>query len=110
MSFLGYGVVPLGYGGLLLLLEPSLQKLPRSATSLTIVTAVVTPEQVRDIMAQLPNLDDLELSVFFAVTDQGELLRTGSVLNRRFGGRLILRSACVGEGTIEILLGIPSGL
>jgi len=54
MSLSGHGMIPLT--------EPSSWKLPRSVTSLTINSPLVTLAQVRDIMLQLPNLDDLALT------------------------------------------------
>jgi len=110
MSFLGYGGFPLGYGGFSPLREPSFWKLPRSVTSLTVSTSVVTLVQVRDIMAQLPNLDELALSGTLVDVDRRKLLGIGTVLQGRFGGRLILRDACVNEDAINMLLDIPSGL
>jgi len=109
MYFPGYGGVPLGYGGFSPLWEPSLWKLPRSVTSLTIDTGAVTLVQVRDIMAQLPNLDDLVLS-HFAGEGGRQLEGIGTVLKGRFGGRLVLSGACACEDIINMLLEIPSGL
>ena len=110
MSFWGYGGVPLGYVGVSPLLEPSRWELPRSVTSLTISTDVVTLVQVRDIIAQLPNLDNLELSGPLAPVDRGKLPGIGTVLKGGFGGRLVLRGTCVSEDVINMLLEIPSGL
>jgi len=110
MSLLGYVAIPLRYGGASPFLEPSLWKLPGTVTSLNISTGAVTLVQVRDIMAQLPNLDDLELSGSYATVDRRELLGIGTVLKGRFGGRLILRGACVCADVINTLLEIPSGL
>ena len=109
ITFSGHGGVPLGYGGHSSSPEPSSWKLPKSVTSLTICTKVVTLLQVRDIMAQLPNLDDLALSVF-AEAEGGKLRGIGTVLKGRFGGRLVLSSKCVGEEVINVLFEIPSGL
>ena len=108
MSFLGYGAAPLGYRtspspG------PSFWRPPRSVTSLTISTAVVTLVQVRDIVAQLPNLNDLVLSGFDE-PKRSKLPGIGTVLKGRFGGRLMLSDECVSEGVINMLLEIPSGL
>ena len=58
MAFSGDGVLPLGYAGLSPWWEPSCWKLPKSVTSLIIHSRMVNLVQVRDIMAQLPNLDD----------------------------------------------------
>ena len=110
MSFFGPGSIWLGNGGSPLSREPSLWKLPGSVTSLNIDTSAVTLVQVRDIMGQLPNLDDLALSGPFAAVDKRKLMGIGTVLKGRFGGRLALRGACVGEDVINMLLEIQSGL
>jgi len=99
-----------GHGGVPLLRRTSLWRLPQSATSLTIDTSVVTLVQVRDIMAQLPNLDDLLLSGSLATVDRRELLGIGTVLRGRFGGKLNLSGECAGEDVINMLLEISSGL
>ena len=109
MSFLGYGGVPLGFGRFSPLWEPSRWNLPRSVTSLTIETGAVTLVQVRDIMAQLPNLDDLVLSGFLG-EDKRKLPTGGTVLKGRFRGRLMLSDSCVSQDIINMLLEIPSGL
>ena len=99
-----------GSGGFSLFPEPSFWKLPRSVTSLTVSTNVVTLVQVRDIMVQLPNLDDLELSGSRIGVGTRRLLGTGTALKGRFGGRLMLRDTYVAEDVISTLLEIPSGL
>jgi len=100
----------LGYGGGPLLRGPSSWRLPKSITSLTIDTGVVTLVQVRDIMAQLPNLDDLSLSGSFAAVHRRELLGIGTDLRGRFGGKLMLWGQYADEDTINMLLEIPSRL
>ena len=109
MSLLGHGGVPLGFGGFSPFWEPSCWKLPRSVTSLTIETGAVTLVQIRDIMAQLPNLDDLAL-LGFAREDSRKSPGIGKVLKGRFSGRLMLGGSCAGEEIINMLLDIPSGL
>ena len=108
MSFLGCWARPLGHGEFSPLGGPSLWKLLRSVTSLTINTGVVTLVQVRDIMAQLPNLDNLALSGSFAPVDRRKLVGIGTVLNGRFGGRLMLRDPS--EDVVNMLLDIQPGL
>jgi len=110
MVLSGHGAVPPRYGGSSSLPGPSLWKLPRSVTSLTISTAVVTLVQVRDIMAQLPNLNNLVLSGPSAAVDRRELLGIGTALKGAFGGRLRLGDASVDGDVINMLLEIPSGL
>ena len=99
-----------GHGGVPLLRRTSLWRLPQSATSLTIDTSVVTLVQVRDIMAQLPNLDDLLLSGSLVALDRRELPGIGTIVKGKFGGRLNLSGECAGEDVINMLLEIPSGL
>ena len=100
----------LGRGGFPLMGRTSLWRFPPSATSLTIDTGVITLLQVRDIMAQLPNLDDLSLSGSLVAMDRRELLGIGAVLRGSFGGRLILSDEYADEDVINMLLEIPSGL
>jgi len=109
ISLLGYAVVPLGYGGFSPLWEPLFWKLPMSVRSLTVNTSAVTLLQVRDIMAQLPNLDDLVLSRLAEVGGR-KLPGIGTVLKGKFGGRLMLSGECVCEDVVNMLLEIPSGL
>ena len=99
----------LGNGSFSPLWDPSFWKLLRSVTSLTINTGVVTLVQVRDIMAQLPNLDNLVFSGFSQV--YGRMFPgIGTVLKGRFCGRLLLNGPCARAGIISMLLEIPSGL
>ena len=106
MSFLG---APRGFGRFSPLWEPSCWRLPRSVTTLTINTAAVTLVQVRDIIAQLPNLDDLVLSEFDD-EDRRKWPGIGTVLEGIFSGRLMLSDASAGDKIIDMLLEIPSGL
>jgi len=108
MTLSGYKCAPPGYGGFPSLPKPSFQKLPMSVTSLTINTDAVALVQLRDIMAQLPNLDDLVVSGFPAEVDRRKFPGIGTVLKGRFGGQLMLRNA--GEDIVDMLLEIPSGL
>ena len=104
LSFWGYGRSETLRGG-------SLWRLPESVTSLTIRTGVLTLAHVHDAMAQLPNLDDLTLSVtqnpLFWV-DNG--LGIGKVLKGRFRGKLVLHDGAISEDVVNMLLEIPSGL
>jgi len=81
-----------------------------SVTSLTINTNMFTLVEIGDIMAQLPDLDDLSLSWSLLSEDRGALLGIGTVLRGRFGGRLVLRDGCADEGVMNVLLEIPTGL
>ena len=87
----------LGHGGTPLMRRTSLWRLPKSATSLTIDTDVVTLVQVRDIIAQLPSLDNLSLLGSLVGVERGELLGIGTVLRGRLDGKLILSGDYAGE-------------
>jgi len=102
----------LGHGSVGSSLRPSLWRLPQSITSLTIDTSVFALVQVWEIMAQLPNLDDLSLSGSHSPVRQGVLIspEIGMPLRGRFGGRLVLSSGWSGKGVIGKLLEVPSGL
>ena len=100
----------LGHMSLPSSLSPSLWKLPPSITSLTVNASVFTVLQVRDVMAQLPNLDDLTLMGTPVKVDRSELPGIGAVVKGRFGGKLKLCGEFVGEDVANMLLEIPSGL
>ena len=89
---------------------PSLWRLPQSVRSLIMNTDVVTLVQIRDIMAHLPNLDDLSLSGSLTAVDRDVLSGIGTTLKGRFGGRLQLSGGCAGEDVNNMLLEIPTGL
>jgi len=89
---------------------PLLGRLPQSATSLTINTDAATPLQLQHIMTQLPNLNNVLLSGSLLPVDRTALPGIGMALGGRFGGRLILRDGCAGEGVVNMLLEVPSGL
>ena len=91
-------------------LKPSSWKLPESITSLTVNTSVFTLVQVRDVMAQLPNLDDLTLMGSLVGADRKELPGIGSVVKGRFGGKLKLCDEFASEDVVNMFLEIPSGL
>ena len=86
-------------------------RLPECITSLTIDSNEVTLLEIRDIMARLPNLDNLELPGPLFPADRTELLGIGTVLRGRFGGRLRLRNVCYdSKDIVNMLLEIPTGL
>ena len=100
----------LGVGGVAPWRTPLLWRLPHSVTSLTINTDAVNLVQIRDIMAQLPNLDDLSLSGY-PIRDTGRaLVGIGTALKGRFGGKLLLRNDCANDDVMNMLLEIASGL
>jgi len=97
----------LGFGGLSVQ-SPSLWGLPPSVTSLTIKTDMFTLVEIRDLLAWLPNLNDLSLSGYFPV---GRVpLGIGPILRGRFGGGLRLLRGPANEHTANMLLEIPTGL
>jgi len=91
-------------------LRPSSWKLPQSITSLTVNASVFTLVQVRDVMSQLPNLDDLTLMGSLVNVDRRELSGIGTCVKGRFGGKLKLCGEFVGEDVADMLLEVPSGL
>lgn len=100
----------LTYGGIPPSRVPSLWRLPQSINTLTINGGMVTLPQIRDIMAGLPNLDNLSLSGSLVPVDRKELLGIGTTLNGRFGGRLKLHGGLADDNVINMLLEIPGGL
>ena len=87
---------------------PSLWGLPPSVTSLTIETDVLTLVEVRDLLARLPNLDNLSLSGHLAAG--GAPLGIGTVLRGKFGGRLRILKGPAHKDITNMLLEIPTGL
>ena len=71
---------------------------------------MVTLVQIRDVIAQLPNLDNLELSGFLVAVSRRDLPGIGTVARGRFGGRLMLSGHYAHKDTINMLLEVPSGL
>ena len=104
------GLHLLGHVGSPSSLRPSFWKLLQSITSLTINSSVLTIVQIRDIMAQLPHLDNLILSGSPVTVDRRELPGIGTVVRGRFGGELTMDGESVGEDFVNMLLDIPSGL
>ena len=89
---------------------PPFLRLPESVTSLTINADTLFLEQIRVIMTQLPNLDNLSLSGHILVADEGPSLGTGEVLRGRFGGQLRLLRGYATDEAMNMLLEIPTGL
>ena len=85
-------------------------KLPQSVTSLTIEGSKIDLVQMRDIMAHLPNLNDLILSGTIVVRFRKLLLGLGTVLKGRFSGELRIWEGYAGEELVDMLLEIPTGL
>ena len=91
---------------------PSFERLPESVTSLTITKDKVALLEIWHVINQLPNLDNLTLSVALPTVDKKNLRGIGTFLKGRFGGRLwlhgIYNSTCV--GIANMLLEVPTGL
>ena len=89
-------------------------RLPQSVTSLTIKAggSGVDLMQMRDIMARLPNLNDLKLSGPFVVWSKSKkrLPGLGTVLRGRFCGELQIRNGHTNEYIVDMLLEVPTGL
>jgi len=89
---------------------PSFARLPPSVTSLTISANTLTLVHIRDIMAQLHNLNDLSLSRPLAMVDRSALPGIGAVLRGKFGGQLRLLKGFANAEVINMLLEAPTGL
>ncbi|KAF9645582.1 hypothetical protein BDM02DRAFT_3119985 [Thelephora ganbajun] len=85
-------------------------RLPQCATSLILTADTVTLLQIRDVMMQLPNLNDLSLSGSFVVTDRNTLRGIGTVLRGKFGGQLQLLRRHANADIMNMLLEVPTGL
>jgi len=89
---------------------PMFWRLPQSITSLTVRTDGSSLLQVRNIMAQLPNLDDLSLSGALIPLSRSVLAGIGIDLRGRFGGQLRLSEGCACKDVVDMLLEVPTGL
>lgn len=91
---------------------PSFGKLPRSVTSLTIDTDIVSLLEIRDVMQQLPNLNDLTLSGRLLKMGVDRLRGIGTVLKGGFNGQLrLFRLKRYAETDVmNMLLEVPTGL
>ncbi|KAF9645585.1 hypothetical protein BDM02DRAFT_3119989 [Thelephora ganbajun] len=88
---------------------PLFTRLPQSVTSLEIFALRIDLVRVWDVMAQLPNLDDLRLRG--DVVEDGKLWPgLGTALKAKFGGKLELYGEHTDEGVVDILLEVPTGL
>jgi len=97
-----------GYGSFSLSRAPSSWRLPQFVTSLIIKTNVFTLVDIRDILAQLPNLNNLSLSGYVAGSRVPRGI--GTALRGRFGGQLELVDGPAHEDVMNMLLEIPTGL
>ena len=99
----------LGYKGVVMMQRPSRWRSPQSVTSLTVKTGLISLVEIRNIMAELPNLDSLWLSGTLFV-DRRVPQGFGTILRGRFGGRLRLCNKYAGEYVTNMLLEIPTGI
>ncbi|KAF9781851.1 hypothetical protein BJ322DRAFT_1078792 [Thelephora terrestris] len=102
----------LGNQGLQPVWIPPFGRLPQSVTSLTINTDIATLLEIRDLMAQLPNLNDFALSGSIHGMDGDGLLGIGTVLKGEFGGqlRLLRLKRHADPEVMNMLLEVPTGL
>ena len=87
--------------------------LPQFVTSLRLEEHSITLWQTRDVMSQLPNLDDLRLTGTLPVTDRNEAQGIGTTLTAKFRGRLELCTVgprCFDTDIVNMLLEVPTGL
>lgn len=83
-------------------------RFPKSVTSLIVRTGVIDLPRIWDIMALLPNLDDLSLSG--DLTDSRAPAGVGTTLSGKFGGRLELLDGIARKDVMSTLLEVPTGL
>ena len=96
----------LGDKGVVMMRRHLLWRSPQSVTSLTLNTGRIFLVDLRDIMAGLPNLDNLCLSGK-PLTDGRALEGIGTVLKGRFGGKLQLCHKNTSECVTNMLLEVP---
>ena len=93
---------------------PLLVGLPQSVASLRIMENLITIRQIREIITQLPNLNDLYLSGALTVTVRNKVQGIGKTLTAKFGGRSRLcpvdNLVCSDMDIVNMLLEIPTGL
>jgi len=89
---------------------PSSGCLPQSVTSLTINTNMVSLVQVRDIMGQLQNLDNLSLMGSLVGVPGRAPTGIGMAVRGRFCGELRLAEGYADEDVVNMLLEVPTGL
>lgn len=98
----------LGYEGSLPSPFRSVWRLSQSVTSLVANTDAFSLVGIRDLLAQLPNLDDLSLSGHLAGNRAPPGI--GTVKMGRFSGRLQLLEGPAHEDIMNMLLEAPTGL
>lgn len=99
-----------GNGGFYRVWVPSSARLPQSVTSLTVDTDGATLVQIRDVVSQLPNLDNLSLWGTLLGADRRASPGVGASLRGRFRGQLRLLKGCAYTNVTDMLLQVPTGL
>ena len=90
---------------------PPYVSLSQSVTPLTVYTHMVPFVKIRDVIAQLPNLDDLSLSGSLVIVDRNTSPGIETALRGRFGGQLQLHKECDDADVVNTaLLEVPTGL
>lgn len=84
--------------------------LSQSVTALVIDMDAVTLLQIRNVMEQLPNLNDLSLLGSLVRTEKDRLRGIGANLRGKFGGQLRLVKGHVNPNIVNMLLEVPTGL
>lgn len=99
-----------GNGGFSRMWIPPIVRLSQSVTTLTVDTDDVTLAQLRDVVSQLPNLDNLSLWGTLLWADRSASPGVGTSLRGRFRGQLRLLKGCAYTGVTDMLLQVPTGL
>ena len=87
-----------------------LGRLPLSVASLAISADSINALQIRNILVQLPNLNDLSLSGSLSTMDKDALRGIGTALRGNFGGQLRLVKKHAVTDVVNMLLDAPTGL
>jgi hypothetical protein len=88
----------------------SFGRLSQTVTSLVIDMDAVTVLQIRDVVEQLPNLNDLSLSGSLVKAGKDRLQGIGTSLRGKFGGQLRLLKGRAVADIVNMLLEVPTGL
>ena len=89
---------------------PPFVRLPQSTTSLTVNTDNIPLAKIRNVMVQLPNLNDLWLSGSPVEVGKNTPPGMGKALRGRFGGQLRLLKGHADMNFMNMLLEVPTGL
>lgn len=89
----------------------SLGTFPQSVTSLTVNAGMtIDALQIHNILAQLPNLNDISLSGSLSAMNRNKLSGIGAALTGSFRGRLRLLERHADADVMNMLLEVPTGL